>query len=78
MREPKKDQILFFIDGPVPSAAELATAEALGTRCFRNARKAGNPPASGCKCAGAVPAQYLKSKAVQVVQPSAQKQGERK
>jgi hypothetical protein len=67
MREPKKDQILFFVDGPVPSNEDKAAAEALGTKCFRNARKAGSPPVGGCRVAGAVPEAYRRSKAVQVV-----------
>lgn len=78
MREPKKEQVLFFIDGPVPSEVEKAAAEAIGTKCFRNARKAGMPPASGCRVAGAVPASYAKAKNVQVVPVPAQKPGDRK
>jgi hypothetical protein len=67
MREPKQQQILFFVDGPAPSAADFAAAEALGTKCFRNARKAGSPPRDGCRCAGAVPPAYVKAKNVTVL-----------
>ena len=68
MRTEKAKKILFFIDGPVPSQADLDAAEALGTRAFRNARHAGGPPKDGCKVAGAVPASYRKASNVTVVQ----------
>jgi hypothetical protein len=71
MKEPKQQKILFFIEGAVPTPSDLAAAEALGTRCFRNARKATVPPRD-CRVAGAVPANYAKSKNVTVV-PAPQK-----
>lgn len=67
MREPKQQQILFFVKGPVPSAADLAAAEALGTKTFRNANKAVSAPKAGCRVAGAVPESWIKAKNVTVV-----------
>jgi hypothetical protein len=64
MKLPQQQQILFFVDGPVPTAEDHAAAKALGTTCFRNARKQGAPPKGGCKVAGHVPENYLKAKGV--------------
>jgi len=72
MRESKQQQILFFVNGAVPTAADYAAAEALGTKTFRNARKSSLPPKDGCRCAGCVPPAYLKAKNVTVVQPQLQ------
>ena len=60
---------LFFIKGAIPTADELAAAEALGTRSFRNALKPSTPPRGGCKAAGAVPENYRKAKHVTVIAP---------
>jgi|PlaIllAssembly_1097288.scaffolds.fasta_scaffold07940_6 hypothetical protein len=71
MRESKQQLIIYFVNGPVPSADDYAAAKALGTKCFRNAKHPSNPPKDGCKAAGAVPANYLKAKNVTVVQVAA-------
>lgn len=67
MKADKQQQLLFFVNGPVPTAEDLANAKALGTLCFRNARHRSTPPKAGCRVAGAVPENYAKSKLVTVV-----------
>lgn len=69
MKTPAQQQILFFVDGPVPTAEDHAAAKALGTMTFRNSRKSGAPPKGGCKVAslGTIPENYAKAKGVTVV-----------
>jgi hypothetical protein len=67
MKTQKQQQILFFIDGPIPSEEDRAAAKVLGATAFRNARKYGTPPKDGCKAAGCVPDNYRKAKHVTIV-----------
>jgi hypothetical protein len=78
-KKPNQQQTLYFIKGAIPTAEQLAEAEALGTRSFRNALKPSNPPRIGCKAAGAVPENYKKAKHVTVIttQPQSQPQQSR-
>jgi hypothetical protein len=64
----RKRRVLFFIAGPVPTEAELAAAEQLGTKMFRNAAQVTKDDAVE-KCdavAGAVPPSYAKLPRVEV------------
>ena len=59
---------LYFTEGVAPTNAERAEAAKLGIKAFRNAEFSTGVE----KCdavAGAVPAQYLTAKGVQVVKP---------
>jgi hypothetical protein len=78
MKTPQQQQILFFIDGPVPTEKDHAEAKALGTMTFRNARKPGAPPRGGCKVAGLVPENYAKAKGCTVVKAPSQDNGGKK
>lgn len=68
----KKEKILFFIKGFVPTDEERAEAEKLGTKMFRSARMVSDTsPIEKCDCVyGCVPEQYehLKKESVEVEQ----------
>lgn len=61
--------ILFFTAGPVPTDAERAAAEKLGTARFRNARLAVGDAIEKCDAvAGLVPESYKGLKGVEIVE----------
>ena len=60
--------ILFFIAGMVPTEAERAAAEKLGTSRFRNAQLAVNDSIEKCDAvAGLVPEAYQNVKGIEVL-----------
>lgn len=69
----KRKRILFFIAGEAPTKEESATAEALGTKMFRNARyvNSEHSPEPCDAVAGLVPPAYAKSPVAEVAQPVA-------
>lgn len=59
---------LFFIAGAIPTAAERAAAEKVGTARFRNAKLATNDPIEKCDAvAGLVPESYKDVKGIEVL-----------
>lgn len=68
-----KKVILFFIAGMVPTDAERAAAEKLGTARFRNAHLAKNDTVEKCdEVAGLVPEIYKNVKGIQVLDAKAE------
>jgi len=60
--------ILFFIAGAIPTDAERAAAEKVGTARFRNAKLATNDPIEKCDAvAGLVPESYKDVKGIEVL-----------